>query len=223
MVLPVGKIITSHVNIFYLTSPNAPTGVAFSNAEIAAILENFPGLLVVDEAYVDFAVDNAVPLLAQYRRLVITRSFSKTHALAGLRVGCALAAPEIIGTLEKVRDSYNVNRLSQAGALAAIQDKPYYDKIIKKIIKTRDDTYEELKERGWFVYPSQTNFLCAEPINWQNRSSADVARDLFEYLKRNKILVRYFDGVPLTASFLRISIGTEPQNRKLVRALKAIL
>jgi histidinol-phosphate aminotransferase len=127
MRLPVERIIASPARAFFLTSPNAPTGVAFGNAEIERVLAGFRGLLVVDEAYAPFANENAIPLLARHPNLVVVRTLSKAYALAGIRVGYALAHPEIIGLLDRVRDSYNVNRLSQAAAIAALGDQAYYD------------------------------------------------------------------------------------------------
>ena len=164
MALPVEAIAASGARAFFLTSPNAPTGVAFSNREISAVLARFTGLLVVDEAYAPFARENAVPLLAQHPNLVITRTLSKAHALAGIRVGYALAHAEVIDLLDRVRDSYNVNRLSQAAAMAALGDPDYYAAIIDKIKATRDFYVHEWGAKlGWFTYPSQANFIFTEP------------------------------------------------------------
>jgi len=210
MTLPVDAIVTSGAKVFFLTSPNAPTGVAFGNQQLAEILERFPGVLVVDEAYAPFAQEHAVPLLAQYPRLVITRTLSKAHALAGIRVGYALAHPGIIDVLDRVRDSYNVNRLSQVAALAALSDPGYYDAIIGKIIRTRDYWLGEWSgRRGWFTYPSATNFIFTEPVDAAGRSGPDVAKSLYHHLLSRRILVRYFPSHALTASFLRISVGTD--------------
>ncbi|MGH7944789.1 MAG: pyridoxal phosphate-dependent aminotransferase, partial [Opitutaceae bacterium] len=120
MRLPVEKIAASRARAFFLTSPNAPTGVAFSNTDLEQILATYRGLFVVDEAYAPFACENAVPLLARYANLVVVRTLSKAFALAGIRVGYALADPGIIELLDRVRDSYNVSRLSQVAAVAAL-------------------------------------------------------------------------------------------------------
>ncbi len=224
MKLPVGKIAASGAKAFFLTSPNAPTGVAFTNAELAAVLDRFPGVLVVDEAYAPFAKENAVPLLARYPNLVITRTLSKAHALAGLRVGYALASTAVIELLDRVRDSYNVNRLSQAGALAALGDTGYYDAIIGKIIYTRDYWVGDWSERlGWFIYPTQTNFIFAEPRNAQNETGPAVAKSLYDFLLTRKILVRAFPSHALTASFLRISVGTDDEMFAVNKAIEAWL
>ncbi len=223
MILPVEKIIESKANIFFLTSPNAPTGIGFSNDKIAEILDKFSGLLVVDEAYADFAEENSLELIKKYSNLFITRSFSKSYSLAGLRVGFGIGSPEIIKLLDRVRDSYNVNRLSQAGALAALDDPLYYQATIGKIIRSRNFYYAEFQNRNWFTYQSQSNFLFTEPVNTKGNTGADVANHLFQYLKENKILVRYFDGNPLTDSFLRISIGDDSQMNSLMEAIDSWL
>lgn len=224
MKLPVEKIAASGARAFFLTSPNAPTGVAFSNAEIEAVLARFSGLLVLDEAYAPFARENAVALLARHPNLVITRTLSKAHALAGIRVGYALAHAGVIDLLDRVRDSYNVNRLSQAGAMAALGDPGYYDAIIGKIVETRDYWLGEWGgRRGWFTYDSQTNFIFTEPKNARGESGPAVARELYEFLLSRKILVRYFPSHALTASFLRISVGADDEMFAVDEAIEAWL
>lgn len=220
--LPVAKIAASRARAFFLTSPNAPTGVAFSNAELEHVLAAYPGLLVVDEAYAPFARENAVPLLARHPRLVIVRTLSKAHALAGIRVGYALAHPEVIDLLDRVRDSYNVNRLSQAAALAAIEDRSYYDGIIARVQATRDRAVVDCAERrGWFTYPSQANFLFAEPRDGRGESGPAVAKSAYDFLYARRVLVRYFPSHALTASFLRISVGTDAEMAVLSDTLDA--
>ena len=209
--LPIESIIDSPANIFFLSSPNTPTGVTYTRKEIASILEHFSGILVVDEAYADFAKETILTLVKQYRNLVITRSLSKSYSLAGLRVGFAFAAPEIINLLDRIRDSYNVNRLSQAGAIAALKDKLYYKELISNVIKTREFCAQKLKDLNWFFYPSQANFIFTEPLNAEGTSGPEVSQSLYEYLYTRKILVRLLTSSPLTASFIRISIGNEKQ------------
>jgi histidinol-phosphate aminotransferase len=212
MRLPVESLAATPARACLLTSPNAPTGIGFSNTEIADLLSRFPGVLVLDETYAPFARENAVELLATHPRLVITRSLSKAQGLAGLRVGYALAHPEVIGLLDRVRDSYNVNRLSQAGAHAALTDTGYYDAIIGKIVRTRDYWLGELTgRRGWFTYESQANFLFTEPRNSRGEAGSGVAGSLYDFLLTRRILVRAFPSHPLTASFLRISVGTDDE------------
>jgi len=224
MRLPVEKIAASGARAFFLTSPNAPTGVAFTHAELASILDRFPGILVVDEAYAPFAKRNAVPLLAKYPRLVITRTLSKAHALAGIRVGYALAHADIIGLLDRVRDSYNVSRLSQVAASAALDDPGYYEAIIGKIVRTREYWLGEWGGgRGWFTYESQANFIFTEPVNARGESGPAVARALYEFLLSRRILVRAFPGHALTASFLRISVGSDDEMLAVNEAIDAWL
>ena len=224
MRLPVEKIAASQAQVFFLTSPNAPTGIGFANAEIERILETFQGVLVVDEAYVPFARENVVPLLARFPRLVIVRTFSKAYALAGIRVGYALAQPEIIGLLDRVRDSYNVNRLSQVAAVAALGDSVYHEAMLAKVIATRDANLARFEgERRWFTYPSQGNFIFTEPKNARGESGPAVAKLAYDFLCSRKVLVRHFPSHALTASFLRISVGTDGEMLVLNETLDAWL
>jgi histidinol-phosphate aminotransferase len=219
MRLPLDAIAASGARAFFLTSPNAPTGVGFTNAEIESALARFPGVLVVDEAYAPFARENAVPLLTRHPRLIVVRTLSKAHALAGIRVGYALAHPEIIGLLDRVRDSYNVSRLSQAAALAALGDSAYYDAIIARIIATRDAFATACVARGWFTYPSQANFVFTEPRDAAGATGPAVAKALYDHLLARKILVRHFPNHALTASFLRVSVGTDGEMLAVNQAL----
>lgn len=210
MRLPFDQIAASTAHAFFLTSPNAPTGVGFANAEIERILGTFRGVLVVDEAYAPFARENAVPLLARFPNLVVVRTLSKAYALAGIRVGYALAQPELIGLLDRVRDSYNVNRLSQAAALAALGDPVYYDAMLAKVKATRDASLAQFADsRSWFTYPSQANFIFTEPRNARGESGPAAAKSAYDFLCSRKVLVRHFPSHALTAPFLRISVGTD--------------
>ena len=224
MKLPLDALAATPARACFLTSPNAPTGVAFTNAELTTLLARFPSVLVLDETYAPFARENAVALLAAHPRLVITRSLSKAQGLAGLRVGYCLAHPEIIALLDRVRDSYNVNRLSQVGAHAALSDGDYYAGVIGKIIRTRDHWFHEFTDtRGWFTYESQANFLFTEPKNTAGESGPAVAKSLYDFFVSRRILVRAFPGNPLTASFLRISIGTDEEMLAVNEAIAAWL
>lgn len=224
MRLPVERIAGSKARAFFLTSPNAPTGVAFSNAELERALAGYRGLFVVDEAYAPFANENAVPLLAKHANLVVVRTLSKAYALAGIRVGYALAHPEIVELLDRVRDSYNVNRLSQVAAVAALGDVSYYDGVVAKVKATRERCVEEFsKRRGWFTYASQSNFVFTEPKNAGGESGAAVAKEAYSFLYSRKVLVRHFPSHALTAPFLRISVGTDAEMRVLSETLDAWL
>jgi histidinol-phosphate aminotransferase len=224
MRLPAERIASSAARAFFLTSPNAPTGVGFSNAEIEGVLAAFRGLLVVDEAYAPFARENAVPLLERHPNLVVVRTLSKAYALAGIRVGYALARPGIIDLIDRVRDSYNVSRLSQVAALAALGDPGYYDAIIAKVKATRDSAVKAWSAgRGWFTYPSQANFIFTEPRDARGESGPAVAKSAYDFLYRRKVLVRHFPSHALTAPFLRISVGTDQEMLVLSETLDAWL
>ena len=178
---------------------------------------------MVDEAYAPFAAENAVGLLNKYSNLVVVRTLSKAHALAGMRVGYALASAETIGLLDRVRDSYNVNRLSQVAAQAALADSEYYDGVISRIQQTRDQWLETWRKRDWFIYDSAANFLFLEPRNEAGEAGPAVAADLFTFFKSQRILVRAFPSHALTASFLRISVGNDDEMLAVEKAIQAWL
>jgi len=163
-----------------------------------------------------------VALLASHPRLMVVRTFSKSHALAGIRVGYALAHADLVGLLDRVKDSYNVSRLSQVAALAALGDPGYYDVVIGRIKATRDSYVREFAtKRGWFTYPSQANFVFTEPCDARGGNGLDVAKALYDFLFARKILVRHFPSHALTASFLRITVGTDDEMLVLSEALDA--
>jgi len=220
MRLPVAAIARSSAGAFFLTSPNAPTGVAFSNEDLESVLNAFAGILVVDEAYAPFAEQNAVALLQRFPRLIVVRTLSKAHALAGIRVGYALADPEAIELLDRVRDSYNVSRLSQVAAIAALEDVSYYNGLIGRTKATRDFYRRKWSEQwGWFAYDSATNFIFVEPRTTTGRFGPDVAHALYSFLSGKRILVRAFPNHPLTAPFLRISVGRDDEMVVVDKAL----
>lgn len=222
MRLPVDQLAASRARILFLTSPNAPTGVAFANADLERVLAAFAGILVVDEAYAPFADADAVPLLVGHPRLVITRTLSKAYALAGIRVGYALADPAVIGVLDRLRDSYNVNRLSQTAALAAVGDEEHLRGNVARVKATRDRFLADLNgRRGWFTYPSQANFVFTEPRDARGATGPQVARAAYDFLCARKVLVRHFPSHALTAPFLRITVGTDPEMRVLSESLDA--
>ncbi len=223
MRLDVEAIAATKASVFFLTSPNAPTGVAFSRAEIAAVLDRIDGLLVVDEAYVDFGGESSVPLLQEYQNLVVVRTFSKSYGLAGMRVGFAMADAGIISMLDRVRDAYNLDRIAQAAALAAFEDAEYFEEQRQKVVATREATRRSLDAYGWFTYPSASNFLFTEPTTEAGERGEAVARSLFEHLKRAKVLVRYFPGHPLTCAFIRVSIGTDAEMKAFLTAVESWL
>lgn len=223
MELDVGAIAATGASVFFLTNPNAPTGVPFGRTAIEALLKAVDGLLVVDEAYIDFGGETAIPLLQDYQNLVVVRTFSKSFGLAGLRVGYALADPAIIGMLDRVRDAYNLDRVAQAAALAAFEDRAYFELQRDKVIATRVRTRKRFDAWGWFTYPSAANFLFTEPRNAAGQTGAAVAADLFDFLKARKVLVRYFPKHPLTCAFIRVTIGTEQEMQIFSSAVESWL
>lgn len=223
MELPVSAIAGSETQLFFLTSPNAPTGVGFATALIERILKTYRGILVVDEAYADFAEENAAGLLAHHANLVIVRTLSKSYGLAGIRIGYAVGSPSVIDLLDRVRDSYNVNRLSQAAAVASLADQSYFRSILGRIKQTRENSRAGFEKRGWFVYPSAANFLFVEPKNRAGDRGETVAGSLFEYLLSKRILVRRFPSHALTSGFLRISVGADSEMHALENAIESWL
>jgi histidinol-phosphate aminotransferase len=219
--LPVDQLLAERPRMLLLTCPNAPTGIAFRLEELAALADGMAdGLLVIDEAYAEFADGDATPLLRSHPQVFITRTFSKAYGLAGLRVGYGMGDPAVVAVLDKIRDSYNVNRLSQAGALAALGVQDEIDRRIATIIATRERVRGVLETAGWSVMPSQTNFLFAAPADRHGSSGAEVAADLFAYLLSRRILVRRFPADPLTAPYLRISIGSDSEMDTFLQAVE---
>ena len=223
MELPVDTIVKTPASVFFLTNPNAPTGVCFSLESIEAILKKIKGILVVDEAYINFGGQSAIPLLQSYDNLIVVQTFSKSYSLAGLRVGYALASPKIIQVLDRVRDAYNVDRIAQSIAQVALEDRSHFEANCEKIIQTRSQSEVFLKSLDWFTYPSSANFLFTQPRDAQGVSGPEVAVSLFEYLKSKHILVRYFGSHPLTCSFLRVSIGTDNQMKTFNEGIESWL
>ena len=151
------------VRLVFITQPNAPSGVWLPRVELQRVIEEMQGVVVIDEAYVDFASENCLDLVEEYENVIVARTFSKAFSFAGMRVGWAVGSGALIGALHKVKDSYNVSRLSQFGAEATLDEWEYFRGNVKKICATRDRTVSELARLGFFVYPSQTNFVFARP------------------------------------------------------------
>src|SRR6185436_15111831 len=171
----------------FVTTPNAPSGRAFSTASLAKLCRSQRGVVVLDEAYVDFAEDNALALALRYPHVLVLRTFSKAYSLCFLRVGYAVGHPELIAALDKMRDSYNVNGLGQVAALATLDNLPYYRANFRKIIGTRNLLSRELTKFGFRVLPSQTNFILAKPPVFP-------AEVWLQKLREKKILVRWFSA-----------------------------
>jgi len=201
------SVIRSGANLFFITSPHAPSGREYSVDCFRQILKEFEGIVVIDEAYADFAGQNALGLLGEFPNLIITRTLSKSYSLAGLRVGYALSSPELISILDQARDVYNVDRLAQVAALACLKDRTYFENSRDQIIKERKRMISKLSEWKWKTCPSGANFIFTRPVNSNGATGPAVAKDLYEILASRRILIRYFPQHELTSSHVRISIG----------------
>jgi len=198
--------------LFFLANPNAPTGVFQPVETVRDFCRRFKGVVLVDEAYVDFSGGrDCLALAKELPNVLVCRTLSKSYSLAGLRLGWAIGPAELIAALYKLKDSYNVDRLAQAVALAALGDVPWMQANAARIAATRDRVAAELEKRGFRVVPSAANFLFVEPPAGQS------AADLFAALRERKILVRYFPG-GRTDNFLRVSIGTDAQMEAFLAA-----
>ena len=209
-----GLDVTASTSLFLLTNPNAPTGEFREPSEIAAFAKKFKGVVIVDEAYGDFARANCMSLATAEanRNLIAMRTFSKSYSLAGLRVGYCVGPRDLIRAMYKVKDSYNVDAIAQTVALAAIRDQDWMRKNAAKVIRSRTRLSAALEKRGWDVLPSEANFVFARP------PAPAKAADIFARLRERNIFVRYFPG-PKTGDRLRVTVGTEPEMKTLLKAL----
>lgn len=203
-----------HGKVFFLTTPNSPLGFAFPLDYIEELAKNCGGILVVDEAYADFADTNALDLVRTYENVVVTRTLSKSYSLAGMRLGLAIARPEIIAALDKIRDHYNLDRLAQAACVAALKDQAYFSDCCRRICETREWFSNELCSLDYDVIPSQGNFVFAAPPDRNGRR-------VYDGLYSRKILVRHFSD-PLLQHGLRITIGTRSEMETTLAALREI-
>jgi histidinol-phosphate aminotransferase len=197
-------------NITYITNPNSPTGTIIPSRILAEFVEQVRSPVVVDEAYADFADDNALSL-ARRGKAIVTRTLSKSYSLAGIRFGFAIASPDIVAQLVKVKDSYNCDVLSLAAATAAVLDQPYRLAVRAKILATRERMTKRLGELGFTITPSHANFV------WCRRTDRPV-KPIYEELKRRQILVRYmsYEGY---GDGLRITVGTDAEVDRLFEEL----
>jgi histidinol-phosphate aminotransferase len=200
-------------------NPNAPTGRALPLKDIETLLQsNKDSVVVIDEAYVDFGTSSAVSLIKQYNNLLVTHTLSKSYALAGLRVGYAVGHPDLIEALERVKNSFNsypIDKLAMAGAVAAIEDQDYLKKISQAVIKTRENLIQSLNTLGFETIPSSANFI------FTKHPKHDAAK-LSAALREKHIIVRHFK-LPRIDQYLRITIGTDEQCDALVKAIKEII
>jgi histidinol-phosphate aminotransferase len=199
----------------FVTTPNAPSGRGYSRRSLASLSRAQRGVVVLDEAYVDFADDDALTLALRYPHVLVARTFSKAYSLCYLRVGYFVGHPELIAALDKLRDSYNVNGLAQIAAVATLRELAYYRSCFRKVIRTRERLTKDLTALGFDVLPSQTNFVFARPPRHN-------ATTWLHQLREHRVLVRWFDA-PEVRDYLRITVGTDDEAQALVDAVRDVL
>ena len=196
-------------------NPNAPTGRALSRKAIRTLLEQHTEyLLVVDEAYIDFGAESAIPLIKEFPNLLVIQTFSKGRSLAGMRIGAAFAQASLIEGLKRVKNSFNsypIDVLAECAAIASLNDDDYFKKSVSAVVETRDDCVRQLQARDFDVLPSAANFVFARPTKLP-------AKAVFDALNKRNILVRYWSREPID-EWLRISIGTPQDMAKMFTAL----
>jgi histidinol-phosphate aminotransferase len=209
-----GKHWDFNAALTFVTTPNAPSGRGYKIFELEKLCHAQKGVVVLDEAYVDFANENALKLALKFPHVLVTRTFSKAYSLCFQRVGYFVGHAELIAALDKIRDSYNLNGLGQIAAEATLDDLKFYRANFKTIIATREWLSRELTKLGFRVLPSQTNFILAKPPLFP-------AKEWLQKLRVRKILVRWFSA-PEISGYLRISIGTPAEAAALVKAVRKI-
>ena len=214
--LPLDALAAAHANLTIVCNPNSPSGTLVSRRSLAMLARRLGGrLLVIDEAYVDFADENALALVRRHRNVVVLRTLSKSYSLAGMRLGLCFAHPSVIDALMKVKDSYNLSRVALAAGAEALRDSAWMRRNVEKVRRTRERTELRLRALGFVVPPSQANFVLAR---MPGRDMAPVARGL----RHAGILVRHF-ATPLLRDALRISIGTPAEMATLFKALAPLV
>ncbi|MFM7383955.1 MAG: pyridoxal phosphate-dependent aminotransferase, partial [Microcystaceae cyanobacterium] len=195
-------------------SPNAPIGSHLNREYLAETCAQATGIVLIDEAYIDFSDETHWDFLKQFENVIISRTLSKSYSLAGMRVGFGISSPAIIAEMDKVRDSYNLDRLAQCLGTAALQATDEFKPIWQKIRQTREFLMQSLTDLDFNVLPSDANFVLVSP-QW-------IAADqLYEQLKARKVLVRYFNQ-PRITDYVRITIGTEEETQALLTAITEI-
>ena len=202
-------------SLTFVTTPNAPGGRGYATAELEALCRAQKGVVVLDEAYVDFAEEDALALALKQPNVIVSRTFSKAYSLCFQRIGYFVGHPGLIGVLNRIRDSYNVNGLGQIAALATLRNLSYYRKNFRFIKMMRKGVTEELQGLGFEVFPSATNFLLVKPPRY-------VARTWLKKLRAHKVLVRWFSDAEVKG-FLRITIGNEQEMSAFLRVVKQVI
>jgi histidinol-phosphate aminotransferase len=201
--------------VVFIVNPNAPTGVLFAREVLRAFLQRTRSMVVVDEAYADFAGESAIELLPEFPHLIVVRTLSKAYALAGMRLGLGFAHRDIVAHMMKVKDAYNLDRLAIVAGCAALEDQEWLQETTAKIIRTRTHMVQALQEMGLHVPPSRSNFVFP-------RIPDGRALQVYEALEKRRILVRYFRA-PLVADSLRVSVGTDAEVEAFLRALRELV
>jgi histidinol-phosphate aminotransferase len=204
----------SRAALTFVVRPNAPTGTSIPKTTMLALARRLKGVLVIDEAYADFAEDHCLDLARSLPNVIVCRTFSKSFSLAGIRLGFALGSEGLIEALFKVKDSYNVDRLAQVAGTAALSDMAYHRKTVAQIKETRRRFVRDLELRGWRSLPSETNFVFCRP-------PALSAKEWLARLREKKVLVRWF-GARETRDFLRVTIGTPAEMKVFVQAVDLV-
>jgi histidinol-phosphate aminotransferase len=202
-------------SLFFLTNPNAPTSLQYSKEKVESFVEKFSGVVLIDEAYADFAKENCMDLALSNSNVLVARTLSKSYSLAGIRLGYCVGNIDLIGALYKIKDSYNVNYMTQEIGRVAIQDQDTMKANVQAIIETRQLVAGKLAELGFEVSASETNFLWVKPLNI-------LASTWFDKLRKKNIIVRYFADDEYTKDYLRITIGTAPEMFKFLDAIEEI-
>ena len=210
------ELAEDHAQLKFLVNPNSPTGTWSAEAAVEDVVTRSHGVVVLDEAYVDFAPESCIGLLEKHRNLLILRTLSKSYALAGLRIGYALGDLGLIANLDAVKDSYNLDRLAIVAAVAAMRDQDHHRKIVDYVVSERAWLAEQLRESRFEVAPSAANFVFVSP------PPGSTAAAVADALRERQILIRHYDREPI-AGWLRITIGTRDQHERLIGALKEIL
>lgn len=214
-------------SLFFLSNPNAPTGILYPRETVRSFCTRFKGVVVIDEAYVAFSGVHCMDLALESDNVLVVRTLSKSHSLAGIRLGYAVGPVPLIQALLKIKDSYNLDRITQEVGFNALSDPDTVRKNVERIKQTRSRLVRELEKQGFKVYPSETNFLWVRPAcppAWSGagRPAGMSAEEFCRGLREHNILVRYFPG-PRTGSFLRITVGTDKETDALLAATKKMM
>ena len=203
-------------SLFLMTNPNAPTSLSFSKTNVESFVKDFNGVVLIDEAYADFADENCMDLAIANANVLVCRTLSKAYSLAGIRLGYCIGDADLIGAMYKIKDSYNVNYLTQEIGRGAILDQDTMKANVQAIVETRKLVRDKLEEFGFEVADSQTNFLWVKPLGL-------TAKTLFDELRKRNILVRYFGSDERTKDYLRVTIGTAPEMFRFLDEVEKIV